>query len=350
MRKTLFYASMLPNLTAKRLYSSVLKGVAAGENSVETNGLLITDKQICQTLEALDRDYPELFYVSFFGNGASIQRFSSGRVVVRFAYRYSPREQSRRIAENKRVMDYLLSHIPPQARKSQYLTALWLHDLVAQNVVYDRQASEEGSEKHSRAYTIEGGMLGKKAVCSGIARLYMMLCERSNLWCTYVAGEAIPDAESQDRPGLHAWNLLRLDNSYAWADVTWDLMRENYPVVPHDFFGMSDEQCFRQHRLDTSWRELGCLKCLDPNPLNYYHRRGCLFSSLRALELYLGSIQEKRQEIITFQMDAPPHGAAYDESGVIKELVKKKLRGLREFTLWHRKTMGVYLIQAKYYT
>lgn len=306
MKKVHFYYTQLPNPGTRKLYCRILDSVRKHDNAAKVEKAGLTQDEIMQVLYALEYDYPEFFYVNFFGEGCSILRYGNGDTEVRFCYRFSLDEQKKKIRENYNFIQYLTSHLPDSVKASKYETALWLHDLLIRNVCYDYGALTGGAEKEPDAYTILGGSRSKTAVCSGISKLYQILCEHEEIWCIYVTGHSrvVEQGNVEGSTGRHAWNMIGMNNTYAYVDVTWDL-REGEKTMPlsHAYFGMSDGQCAKQREPEPKYPGIRLPACAENNPLNYYIRRKCLIRSFGQLGRYVREVIRRREKMFSFQID-----------------------------------------------
>ena len=313
MKKTLFYYTNLPDERFRGLYRNILTSIKSGKNSAKAENVRFTMDDATKVLYAIKYDYPELFYVDFFGDNGSVKFINNTDVEIRFKYLFPPEIQAKKIEENRAFIQYITSHVPDSVRPSQYLTALWLHDLLAINMRYDH----EGREKKLRQiYTIEGGISSKKAVCGGISFLYMMLCEQMDLWCAYIVGHTHLDEEDkktniEGSTGRHAWNLLRLDGSYAYTDVTWDLQDDDSNEhISHAYFGMCDEQCSRTRQLEYYFDRIKYPVCSGPGSLNYFVREHCFFCNLKEVLSHIHMITTTHKTHTEFMLD--PGGESFD--------------------------------------
>jgi hypothetical protein len=357
MKKTLFYYSQLPNKSAKFLYRSILQSIGQQKNSVYESKIGLSDEEIRQVLLAIDRDYPELFYVSFFGKGCSYTLYKNGDREIKFRYRYSKSDQEKKISKNEKLIRYLVSHIPDKVKSSEYLTALWLHDLIAMNIEYDcATANENDDKKCEGAYLIDGCLNEKKAVCSGIARLYMMLCEYMELWCAYIVGptfQKITDREKNiaESRGWHAWNLLNLNGVYTYVDVTWDLQDEKSDYISHVYFGMSDEQCRIQHEPVGEYDSIHIPRCPNPNQMNYYNREHCNFQNSRQLEQFILSMLERKQKSFSFQLESHEvsQSLLYKRTqGFVNDLLNKHPHLVKSWKCWCNEPTFTFYYEIKY--
>ena len=114
------------------------------------------------------------------------------------------------------------------AKGSKYTKALILHDKLMEYVTYD----ESGKYGGQSAYE---ALINRKAVCSGIARAYKLMCDIVGIKCYCVYGNA---GEGFGSGGAHQWNIIQLDDGEWYeVDVTFDMSFNS-----HDFFCLSTDE------------------------------------------------------------------------------------------------------------
>lgn len=92
---------------------------------------------------------------------------------------------------------------------------------VIENLSYDEEvASAENSNSvdHMPFYDVgnlQGALMNDTAICGNYAALLDALCRRLGLDIYYVSGYAREEGER------HAWNLVKIDDEYYYADPTW---------------------------------------------------------------------------------------------------------------------------------
>lgn len=353
IRKTYFYYKQLTS-DEKKLYVSILNAVREGKTSAQLENTVLEKENISRAVYAFEMDYPELFYVLLTGRDECVWYNNKTKKTTRinFCYSCDEEERKKKIQERENFIRYIISNVPDSVRPSDYLTALWLHDLLAKNIVYDEEAPDLGIKKKPQAYSIEGAM-NKTAVCAGIADLYMMLCERMDVWCTCVSGDTHKFETPDIKSGRHRWNLLRLNGEYCYADVTWDLKDEDRDFIDHEYFGMSTVQCRRRRIPD----EKGYLEkanivypeCRDPNPGNYFVREHCLLSGNKDLENFIDGVMRKKKDFFSIQLQPLGHDHKELTDNVIGYINKRlnQLRGIR-YTYYYRYETLVITYVIKY--
>ncbi|MGN0619026.1 MAG: transglutaminase domain-containing protein [Ruminiclostridium sp.] len=86
-----------------------------------------------------------------------------------------------------------------------------IYNWIASNVSYDYD--NLNNEENKTKYTAYGALKDKKAVCQGFAALFYRMCLDNGIDCRIISGDA---------GGAHAWNIVKVDGKYYYADVTWD--------------------------------------------------------------------------------------------------------------------------------
>lgn len=139
------------------------------------------------------------------------------------------------------------------AGDSDFEKLLNIHDYIALNVIYDSallQLSEEPQNSYSylsgfRGFNLEGALLDGKAVCDGITKAFMLLARMEGIECIRVTGK---NAENVG----HAWNKVKIENTWYNIDVTGDDILTSgisgascdVEVLTHDKFLVSDDYLY----------------------------------------------------------------------------------------------------------
>lgn len=109
------------------------------------------------------------------------------------------------ISEFETCCDEIVAGMDPDAAVCQQY--LYLAQELAERTEYDDEMSNPG------AATPYGALLGGRSICQGYAEAYRYLCQKADLWCREVTGEAGGEA--------HVWNLVMLPEGSFHVDVTW---------------------------------------------------------------------------------------------------------------------------------
>ncbi|MEM8806702.1 MAG: transglutaminase domain-containing protein [Cyanobacteria bacterium P01_G01_bin.38] len=148
--------------------------------------------------------------------------------------------------QSEQTIHPAVANIPPEAETSidvvaQYITqqepdpflrVKAIHDYVISRISYDIDVLKTGKRPSQQAHSVFDS---HKAVCEGYSRLFAALGRASGLEAIYVRGKVRRDLAPLDvipkRFRLakirydwtaHAWNAVKIDNSWYLVDTTWD--------------------------------------------------------------------------------------------------------------------------------
>lgn len=136
---------------------------------------------------------------------------------------------------------------------------LALHDYIITHTRYD----EENLKKDTlpdESHTPYGVLVNGIAVCDGYARTLQILLNEVGIESKMVVGNF--DSLKGSLPGLptdnkeikwrHAWNIVKIDNTYYQVDVTADdpVSDDGTNVLDHTYFNISDKQIAVDHKWD----------------------------------------------------------------------------------------------------
>ena len=191
--------------------------------------------------------YPELFFVE-----STCSYYSSGIYVPGYDSNYT--DEDRMCFEEE--ADQIIAQAPDGMSDKQKL--LWIHDYIVTHCEYDRSLSKFD------AYNV---IVEKTAVCQGYSLAFRYLAGRLGVDAKIVTSDTMK----------HAWNLVKLDDSYYHIDCTWDDPSNSWyeGYCGHKNFLRSDVQLVEDAgHSGTDWTEsdLGNVKGLATSTLydNYF--------------------------------------------------------------------------------
>ena len=126
-----------------------------------------------------------------------------------------------------------------------------IYDALSRFLTYDM--TQDAGELR---YSYVGGLMNGRAVCMGIAELFTMLAKAFGLKCVTVIGYGGDPAR---KGGLHAWNIVWIEEISYHMDLTWDLQRRLFR------FYLKSDAYMRDH--DHQWLEERYPRC----PVNGTH-------------------------------------------------------------------------------
>ena len=164
--------------------------------------------------------------------------------------------------------------------KSEYEKVKAIYDYICANVTYDNEHLK--TPDYDLQYTCYAAMISGTSVCQGYALMFYRLCLDAGVDARIYA------ASSASGTG-HAWNIVKIGDTYYFADTTWDAGQTKYKYFlkgTEDFSNHSEysnnESSFRlsslkiarteyvpeapAHNYETSWttdEEYHWHKCSD---------------------------------------------------------------------------------------
>lgn len=222
----------------KRLYDAMAKEMVDRGRSATISGRY--DDPVTEVFEALLWDQPFLFDLD--RKQVSIATCDA-YTRVEWRYRLSDVQAASYRERIYREISNLRARIP---REGQALRREWeIHRLMQCMGVRTHVADEGAWWNHS----IAGPLLFHETVCEGAALLFYLLCLLEGVPCQVITGTSCGRLQEG---GGHAWNLVRLGDSYTHVDVYWDMcLYDEAMGCSYDYFNLPD----RQIRLDHRWDE-----------------------------------------------------------------------------------------------
>lgn len=222
-------------LTAQEqyIYDQLLAGLKDHAGRIE--GLYPDNAMIETAIQAINRDYPELFWFS--GTG-QIETTYLAETPMEAAYIPSYTMDEGLQKEVQVMVDdwtaACVADLPEDA--SDYEKAIHVYEYLIDHADY--QTVEQNS--------IVNIMVYGEGLCGCYAKTAQYVLNQIGVPCAYVSGQA--GGEN------HAWNLMWLDGTPTWMDPTW-----GDPVLEggdpgdgpaYEYFGLTTEELERTHTLD----------------------------------------------------------------------------------------------------
>lgn len=247
-------------------------------------------EEVWKTLELMESD---MFYVNF----QKMQISSTLRNdAVLVEYLFSKEEAMEKLRQLEEKKKQICGNFDGS---SAVEATEYIHDYLAETVRYDYAAARR--RVFGSASTIVGALLDETAVCSGISKAARFLLDGLDVESLIISGRGMKaDSEISDTNSAHSWNLNLLPSGNYHMDITWD-MKECSPLaqILHNYCNVDEDTAVLNH----DWDFLRYPRALVQAD-NYYMRRGQLFNNRLPMERYLEKCLSKRQEAITFRVDA----------------------------------------------
>lgn len=135
---------------------------------------------------------------------------------------------------------------------TEYQKEKYFNDYICENTEYDKEAP--------LGHTVFGALVSGKALCEGYAKAFKLLCNKADIECDLIVGEA-------EDVG-HMWNSVNIDGKHSFVDVTWnDQENERYT-----YFNITGEQLTFDHTLLPVFKEIEDENALKTGDYNFFER------------------------------------------------------------------------------
>ena len=214
------------------LYRYFYDHVIAYHHTIEIGSYQFDKTTVHKVIKAMLYDSPELFWLS-----ESYHFYTKGSdVVVRIEFAAEEKETiERALLEINAIAEVWIQYANTFA--TDYEKVKFVYEEIIQNTDYVLE-SENNQD-------IRSVFLHKESVCAGYAKAFQYMLDRMGIYNLFVSGKIITG-------NLHAWNMVRLDDTYYWVDVTW-----GDPVFPseskndgstsYNYLFITDDEIFRTH-------------------------------------------------------------------------------------------------------
>lgn len=223
-----YYRSLL-SPTEQDVYKDIVTGLLQRREVICVGPANVSAETLQNTVKAVHLDHPELFYVDFWHYRFS-QTLSPCGTFLHFALMLD-REPSAAVMNTLNDKAVSLRETV-QACPSQEAAYFAIAKEIASTTKY------VDSNSAFWDHTVAGPVLCHSAVCEGIAKTFLFLCQRvgAGTPCAIITGtlNGVP----------HAWNMVELNGVRKYVDVTAALQTISlYSLMPTAFF--KSEQALR---------------------------------------------------------------------------------------------------------
>lgn len=242
-------------------------------------------------------DHPELFYVS----GYTYTKYYRGEKVVAIEfsgkYEMNREEAMLRSREIEAAAQLILDGIDMQA--TEYDKVKYVYDTIVRGTDYNLESPD-----NQNIYSV---FVGHSSVCQGYAKAAQYLLNRLGVPCTLVQGRV-------EAGQGHAWNLVKVDGSFYYMDVTWgdasyqtqdgtNVAGGQMPEINYDYFCITTAQLLNTHALEHC---VPMPECVDM-AASYYVRQGAYFESYdkeQLRQLFQRTLENGRMDVTVKCADA----------------------------------------------
>ena len=226
--------------------------------------------------------------------------------------------ESKKMELEKKVESILNEVVSPEM--TNYEKEVALHDYLIENVSYYNYENVDDIplKKHS-AY---GALVEKEAVCDGISKAYSILLKKCGIQNVVVLGKM---------GNQHAWNKVKIDDSWYNVDVTSDACGKER-IVSHVYFNLTDEVISKSHTIDLTFQTPECSKSNGYYTHNDYEITNQDFLSDKISKI----VSNTKGNVLEFRIESN----AYDIQDVVQKLYdmdfnKYKTNKIKEMSYYY---------------
>ncbi len=215
---TIYYKKLLNN-TDQKIYDDLMYKIMHYNPKIQINK---PDCNLRDLITYIQNDIPLIFYMDYYASIPYFVSFTGMNLKIKYLF---PKDEVKQLLDDcYKWGNYLINKMP--ANMSVQQQALWLHDVIIENVQY-------GNIDSFRAHSVIGVIKDKIAVCEGIARTYKFLCDMAGIPCIYLSGTLNGEP--------HGWNMIWAAGGTSFVDVTNDLKNGNSESTRRNFMRSSNE-------------------------------------------------------------------------------------------------------------
>ena len=208
-------------------------------------------------------DHPEIFWI---GTSAQVEESGLTGSVVSYKLETAVPVEARNSMREKleEAADACISQISPEA--STYEKIKFVYEYLINTVEYDSGGAD--------SQNIQSALLYHASVCAGYSKAFQYILNRMGLFCTYITGKI-------KNGGDHGWNMVRIQDTYYYVDVTWgdpvfanqvDSM-DSGNVMNYNYLCCTENDLFKTHTPGDSIELPACTS----DDYNYYKLNGLYY-------------------------------------------------------------------------
>ena len=231
MITTTYYRSLL-SPSEQGVYKDIVAGLLNRRESIFVKQVQAQIESVRKIVNAVHLDHPELFYVDFWHYQLTQSLLPYG-IFLNFRMMLD-RDPSTAVMNALKAKAALLQR---SAQKKSSREEIYF--MIAKEIATTTKYVDSNSAFWE--HTVAGPVLSHRAVCEGIAKMFLFLCQRINVPCAVITGTSngIP----------HAWNMIEVNGVRKYIDVTSVLQTISlYTLVPAALF--KSEQALRRNGYD----------------------------------------------------------------------------------------------------
>lgn len=314
--EVLYYGYQSLSKEEQKVYRQIAEGLEQQETEIRITSLL--EDRLMAVFNMVMIDHPEYFWIEGEFQYTTVEDLTENtKIVTQLMPVYT--------MEKEQIQD-VKQQIEQQAEE-------WIGGIDASFDVYEKIKNVyellirevEYDESSSYNQTIQSVFLEKKTVCMGYAKATQYLLNKMGIFCTLVTGNILDETNSS-----HAWNLVRIGESYYYVDTTWgspgyNVQGDREDAISYSYLCCSDKTISTTHKANE---DILLPSCTDES-YHYYRRKGCWYETYdkeRICDVLKEDIEANSQKTeLCFQEEEGYQQAVQDivEGNLIQEVIQK---------------------------
>ena len=226
------------NEKEKKAYEALIHASEKLEGSVTVD--LDSEEQTKHAYCAAGFDHPEYYWLK---GGYSYYYDDSGK--VNRMELSVPEDAEEMIGKLDSTADSVIRQIPEEISDNEYETVKWFYEYLIQTVDYQHAPNDQ---------IAPSALLDHRSVCSGYSRAFKLLCDKAGIECIVVFGMC--QSPKDKEPDSHVWNMVFIDGTSFWVDVTWgdtffsDMEPWTDGLTCYDYLCALDKSILKTHTIN----------------------------------------------------------------------------------------------------
>ena len=236
----------------QRLYAAIDEAVNQPHSTEFYSDAFDNMQRVSDILELYKDDHPAVFWI----DEAEPYYYSTVQGRLRISLHFKLEDEALQAARDQleQVVQTVTDNAP--ADGSAYEKELYLHHYLIENCVYDDEAVElhKNDRVRSNEQNAYGALVEEQAGCEGYTRAFQLLCERLDVPCWVIQGQA---KDFTDEGNVnHIWNCVQLDGDWYHVDVTWDDYEDaSVESDRYYYFNLTTAEIEKDHTISPLFNE-----------------------------------------------------------------------------------------------
>ncbi|MEZ0537030.1 S-layer homology domain-containing protein [Caldicellulosiruptoraceae bacterium PP1] len=228
--------------------------------------------------DRLLKEYPAISDFGYDGFEYKISRLQNNKyllaIKVKYIFNKEERLARRQQLENA-INEFINKYLNNPSITDDHDKVLAIHDGLIKEVSYDWEGYNNNNISYD-SYTAYGALVNKKAVCEGIAKAASLIFNRLGIQNIIIYGQAT----NGNTTDTHAWNAVKIDDSWYHVDITFDNLDQNEDIeIPRNYIFLTDDEISVDHTWNKDEYGIVCNNdkysfvpevIADPYLINYY--------------------------------------------------------------------------------